>query len=106
MKKWNKFQPCPVKNDSGVARMLKMHNRFGMDEVELFVEQVSLKPQLQTVVLQFSLKPQLVTVVLQLFLIHTYFNGVILILFLKYFFIKIIIKPQLVIVVLQLFSIF
>ncbi|RVW96052.1 hypothetical protein CK203_027623 [Vitis vinifera] len=39
MKKGNKFQPCPVKNDSGVARMLEMHNRFGMDEVELFVEQ-------------------------------------------------------------------
>ena len=40
MKKGNKFQPCLVKNDSGVARMLEMHNRFGMDEVELFVEQV------------------------------------------------------------------
>ena len=40
MKKGNKFQPCPVKNDSGVARMLEMHNRFGMEEVELFVEQV------------------------------------------------------------------
>ena len=37
MKRGNKFQPCPVKNDSGVARMLEMHNRFGMDEVELFV---------------------------------------------------------------------
>ena len=51
------------------------------------LKEVSLKPQLQTVVLQFPLKPQLVTVVLQLFSIHIYFNGVvILILFLKYFF--------------------
>ena len=50
------------------------------------LKEVSLKPQLQTVVLQFPLKPQLVTVVLQLFLIHSHFNGVIiLILFLKYF---------------------
>ena len=40
MKKGNKLQPCLVKNDSGVARMLEMHNRFGMEEVELFVEQV------------------------------------------------------------------
>ena len=48
---------------------------------------IIVKPQLQTVVLQFPLKPQLVIVVLQLFLIHTCFNGVvILILFLKYFF--------------------
>ena len=47
---------------------------------------ISLKPQLQAVVLQFPLKSQLVTVVLQLFLIHVCFNGiVILILFLKYF---------------------
>ena len=48
MKKGNKFQPCPVKNDSGVARMLEMHNRFGMDEVELFVEQVSIDLQMNS----------------------------------------------------------
>ena len=58
--------------------------------VVLELTKISLKPQLQIVVLQFPLKPQLVTVVLQLFSIHIYFNGVvILILFLKYFFIKI-----------------
>ena len=50
--------------------------------ITMVLKEVSLKPQLQTVVLQISLKPQLVTVVLQLFLIHTCFNGiVILILF-------------------------
>ena len=38
MKKGNKFQPWPGMNDSGLARMLEMHNKFGMDEVELFVE--------------------------------------------------------------------
>ena len=38
------------------------------------------------VILQFFLEPQLVTVILKLFLIHSYFNGImILILFLKYF---------------------
>ena len=43
----------------------------------------------------------IVTMVLQLFLIRPHFNGVIiLILFLKYFFIKTTIKPQLVTVVL------
>ena len=65
------------------------------------LKEVSLKLQLQTVVLQFPLKSQLVTVVLQLFSIRIYFNGVvILILFLKYFFIKTTIKPQLLTVVL------
>ncbi|RVW90032.1 hypothetical protein CK203_035857 [Vitis vinifera] len=48
MKKGNKFQPYPVKNDSGVARMLEMHNRFGMDEVELFVEQVPIDLQMNS----------------------------------------------------------
>ena len=48
MKKGNKFQPCLVKNDSGVARMLEMHNRFGMDEVELFVKQVSIDLQMNS----------------------------------------------------------
>ncbi|RVX11696.1 hypothetical protein CK203_015866 [Vitis vinifera] len=48
MKKGNKFQPCPVKNDSGVAQMLEMHNRFGMDEVELFVEQVPIDLQMNS----------------------------------------------------------
>ena len=67
----------------------------------MVLKKVSLKPQLQTVVLQFPLKPQLVIVILQLFLIRLYFNGVIiLILFLKYFFIKTTIKPQLLTVVL------
>ena len=42
MKRGNKFQPCPVKNDNDVAWMLEMYNRFEMDEVELFVEQISL----------------------------------------------------------------
>ncbi|RVW46035.1 hypothetical protein CK203_068655 [Vitis vinifera] len=48
MKKVNKFQPCLVKNDSGVARMLEMHNTFGMDEVELFVEQVPIDLQMNS----------------------------------------------------------
>ena len=48
MKRGNKFQPCLVKNDSGVARMLEMHNGFGMDEVELFVEQIPIDLQMNS----------------------------------------------------------
>ncbi|RVW71143.1 hypothetical protein CK203_059835 [Vitis vinifera] len=48
MKRGNKFQPCLIKNDSGVARMLEMYNRFGMDEVKLFVEQVSIDLQMNS----------------------------------------------------------
>ena len=56
-------------------------------QLQTVVLQFLLEPQLLTMVLQFPLKPQLLTVVLQLFLIRSYFNGVIiLILFLKYFF--------------------
>ena len=48
MKRGNKFQPCPIKNDSGVARMLEMHNKFRMDEVELFVEQTPIDLQMNS----------------------------------------------------------
>ena len=48
MKRGNKFQPYPIKNDSGIAQMLEMHNRFGMDEVELFVEQVPIDLQMNS----------------------------------------------------------
>ncbi|RVW32503.1 hypothetical protein CK203_081286 [Vitis vinifera] len=54
MKKGNKFQPCPIKNDSGVAQMLEMHNRFGMDEVELFVEQVPIDLQMNSPIEDFD----------------------------------------------------
>ena len=42
MKKGKKFQPCPINNDNDVAQMLEMYNRFEMDEVELFLEQIHL----------------------------------------------------------------
>ena len=48
MKRENKFQPCLVKDDSGVAWMLEMHNKFEMDEVELFVEQVPIDLQMNS----------------------------------------------------------
>ena len=48
MKIRNKFQPCPIKNDTSVAQMLEIHNRFGMDEVELFVEQVPIDLQMNS----------------------------------------------------------
>nr|CAN80015.1 hypothetical protein VITISV_030080 [Vitis vinifera] len=48
MKRGNKFQPYPIKNDSGIAQMLEMHNRFGMNKVELFVEQVPIDLQMNS----------------------------------------------------------
>ena len=42
MKRGKKFQPCPINNDNDVAQVLEMHNRYEMNEVELFVEQISL----------------------------------------------------------------
>ena len=48
MKIRNKFQPCPIKNDTSVAQMLEIHNRFGMEEVELFVEQVPIDLQMNS----------------------------------------------------------
>ncbi|KAL6332220.1 hypothetical protein AAG906_001935 [Vitis piasezkii] len=41
-------QLLEIKNDSGVAQMLEMHNRFGINEVELFVEQVSIDLQMNS----------------------------------------------------------
>ena len=42
MKRGKKFQTCPINNDNDVTRILEMHNRFYMDEVDLFVEQIPL----------------------------------------------------------------
>ena len=64
MKRGNKFQPCPVKNDNDVARMLEMYNRFEMDKVELSVEQISLHLHVNSPI--DNLSPLLLIIVLEL----------------------------------------
>ena len=44
LKKENRFQPCPIWDDNSLSEMLKLVNTFGMDEIELYIEQVSVQP--------------------------------------------------------------
>ena len=39
-KRENRFQPCPIWDDNSLSQMLKLVNTFGMDEIELYIEQV------------------------------------------------------------------
>ena len=41
----NKFQPFPIWDDNSVYRMLNMVNTTGMKEIELYIEVVRVKPQ-------------------------------------------------------------
>ena len=45
LKSGNMFQPCPIWDDSSVYRMLKLVNTAGMEEIELYIEVVRVKPQ-------------------------------------------------------------
>ena len=45
LKSGNRFQPCPIWDDSRVYRMLKLVNTTGMKEIELYIEVVRVKPQ-------------------------------------------------------------
>ena len=53
MKIEKKFQPCLVKIDNDVTQMLEMHSRFEMDEVELLVEQISLRLHVNSPICNF-----------------------------------------------------
>ena len=53
MKIEKKFQPCLVKIDNDVTRMLEMHSRFEMDEVELLVEQIPLRLHVNSPICNF-----------------------------------------------------
>ena len=41
----NRFQPFPIWDDSSVYRMLNMVNTTGMEEIELYIEVLRVKPQ-------------------------------------------------------------
>ena len=45
LKSGNKFQPCPIWDDSNVYRMLKLVSTTDMEEIELYIEVVQVKPQ-------------------------------------------------------------
>ena len=47
LKKENRFQPCPIWDDNSLCQMLKLVNTFGMDEIELYIEQVLVQPQVR-----------------------------------------------------------
>ena len=39
------FQPCPIWDDNSLSKILKLVNTLGMDEIELYLELVRVKPQ-------------------------------------------------------------
>ena len=45
LKSGNRFQPFPIWDDSSVYRMLNMVNTTGIEEIELYIEVVRVKPQ-------------------------------------------------------------
>ena len=45
LKSGNMFQPCPIWDKSSVYRILKLVNIIGMKEIELYIEVVQVKPQ-------------------------------------------------------------
>ena len=45
LKSENRFQLCLILDDSSVYRMLKLVNTIGMEEIELYIEVVRIKPQ-------------------------------------------------------------
>ncbi|RVW12194.1 hypothetical protein CK203_084241 [Vitis vinifera] len=47
LKRENRFQPCPIWDDNSLSQMLKLVNTFGMDEIELYIEQVPVQPQVR-----------------------------------------------------------
>ena len=46
LKSGNRFQLCPIWDDSSVYRMLKLVNAIGMEKIELFIEVIRFKPQM------------------------------------------------------------
>ena len=46
LKRENRFQPCLIWDDNSLSQMLKLVNTFGMEKIELYIEQVSIKRQM------------------------------------------------------------
>ena len=47
LKRENRFQPCPIWDDNSLSQMLKLVNTFGMDKIELYIEQVPVQPRVR-----------------------------------------------------------
>ncbi|RVW36159.1 hypothetical protein CK203_079632 [Vitis vinifera] len=47
LKRENRFQPCPIWDDNSLSQMLKLVNTFGMNEIELYIEQVPVQPRVR-----------------------------------------------------------
>ena len=45
LKSGNRFQPCPIWDDNSVYRMLKLVNITGIEEIELYLQLMLVKPQ-------------------------------------------------------------
>ena len=45
LKRINRFQPCPIWDDNSVYRMLKLVNIAGIEKIELYLQLVHVKPQ-------------------------------------------------------------
>ena len=45
LKSGNRFQLCPIWDDSSMCQMLKLVNTIGMKEIELYIEVVRVKSQ-------------------------------------------------------------
>ena len=54
LKNGNRFQPFPTCDDSSVYRMLNMANTIGMEEIELYIDVVRVKPQVKQSVGEYT----------------------------------------------------
>ena len=45
LKSGNRFQPCPIWDDDSVYRMLKLVNTTSIEEIELYIEVIRVRPQ-------------------------------------------------------------
>ena len=45
LKSGNRFQPCPIWDDNSVYQMLKLVDTAGIEEIELYIQLVRVKPQ-------------------------------------------------------------
>ena len=43
LKRENRFQPYPIWDDNSYLKMLRLVNTFGINEIEFYIEQVSIK---------------------------------------------------------------
>ena len=54
LKSGNRFQPCPIWDDNSVYRMLKLVNTTRIEEIELHIQLVLVKPQVNQLVSTYT----------------------------------------------------